>query len=109
MPHSLANVVLHIVSRERFSHGLNTNSHVYGRRLLRFIPCKSVSIRGSFSPASLMLSGPCSATTRGISPRWGLTVLSGSQPRADAPWAIESRPVGAESSTSSLRTSFFGI
>ena len=31
----------------------------------------------------------------GISPRWGFSVLTAKSPRANAPWAIESRPVGA--------------
>ena len=38
---------------------------------------------------------------KGISPRWGFMFLWTPQPRADAPWAIESRPFGASPSTSS--------
>src|SRR5258708_1408627 len=38
---------------------------------------------------------------KGISPRWGFTYMSPTQPRADAPWAVESRPLGAEPATSS--------
>ena len=33
---------------------------------------------------------------RGISPRWGYSFLRAILPRADAPWAIGSRPVGAK-------------
>ena len=37
------------------------------------------------------------------SPHWGFTLLTASEPRADSPWAIESRPPGAQSSPSSPR------
>ena len=36
MPQSVLIVVLHGVSNEWFSHGLNTDFHGYGRRLFRF-------------------------------------------------------------------------
>ena len=40
---------------------------------------------------------------RGISHRWCFALPVGALPRANAPWAIESRPLGAESSTLLLR------
>ena len=53
-----------------------------------------MSIRGSLFVVVSQVVWPVLGTDKGISPRWGFTFWWATELRANAPWAIESRPLG---------------
>ena len=103
MPQSLANVVLHVVFSAhnlatflRFKeHSDEMNGYIVGTRM-------------QAAPDRIRRAHRMELT-RESRPVGALRFSSETQPRADAPWAIESRPFGAQPSTSSTRNARSGI